>query len=96
MIIMDILKSGSEIIYWNLKLVLWRHKLMCKTRMMSFVFCSRLIATQLWLLGYVLPAFFSLKVFAFMIVDTIIVHMLGVLCELLRLVVSQFQCMIGD
>jgi hypothetical protein len=58
MIIMDILKNGSEIIYWNLKLVLWQHKLMCKTRMMPFVFCSRLIATQLWLLGYVLPAFF--------------------------------------
>jgi hypothetical protein len=58
MIVMDILKSGSEIIFWNLDLVLWQQKLMRKTRTMPFVFCSRLIATQLWLLEYVLPAFF--------------------------------------
>jgi hypothetical protein len=36
------------------------------------------------------------KVFTFMIVETIIVHMLGVLCEFLRLAISPFQCMTSD
>jgi hypothetical protein len=39
---------------------------------------------------------FSVKVFTFMIVETIIVYMLGVLCELLSLAILPFQCMTSD